>query len=115
MNDNFAVQVITSGSFIDQPSGSGKVYIVETAIVRLNPAALKSWYKAIVNDWDCFDLDTDEEYKTYLDEKRGLMMEFEQNIAQAVKFRPAAGVEKINVSQIVSEVFAVAWIHEIKI
>lgn len=114
MNDNFAVQVITSGSFIDQPSGSGKVYIVETAIVRLNPAALGAWYKAIVNDWDYVDFDADEEYQAYLDEKRGLMMEFEQNIAQAVKFRPAAGVEKINVSQIVSEVFAVAWIHEIK-
>lgn len=114
MNDNFAVQVITSGSFIDRPSGSGKVYIVETAIIRLNPAALGAWYKAIVNDCDWHDFDTDEEYQAYINEKKRLMLAFEQNIAQAVRFRPAAGVEKINVSQIVSEVFAVAWIHEIK-
>lgn len=119
MNDfnsnNFAIQVIASGSFVDQPVyGGGRTYLVETATIRLNHVALNAWNDTIVHDYyrECFD--TDGEFEAYVNEKKRLLLEFERNIAQAVGFTPDPDKEKINVTQVVSEVFAVAWIHEVK-
>lgn len=112
--EEFGVQAIASGNFIDQPVEDGRIYIVKTAIVRLNPTALNAWYKAQVKDWEMEDLDTDEEIQAYIGEKKRLMMEFEGEIAKAVGFRPDLSIERINVNQIVSEVFGVAWVHRKK-
>lgn len=113
--DSFAVQVIASGSFVDQPVyGGGRTYLVETATVRLNRVALNAWNNAIIHERDYYRFDTDGEFETYINEKKRLLLEFERNIAQAVGFTPDPDKEKINVTQVVSEVFAVAWIHEVK-
>ena len=51
MNDfnsnNFAVQVIASGSFADQPVYADKTYLVETVTIRLNPVALNAWLDTV--------------------------------------------------------------------
>ncbi len=117
MNDfnsnNFAIQVIASGSFVDQPVHDSSTYLVETAMVRLNREVLHAWTNIKwVDDRESFE--TDKEFEAYVNGKKHLLQKFEQNIAQAVGFTPDPDKEKINVTQVVSEVFAVAWIHEVK-
>ena len=118
MNDfnsnNFAIQVIASGSFVDQPVYDRATYLVETATVRLNHVALNVWNDTIVHDYYREYFDTDGEFEAYVNEKKRLLLEFEWNIAQAVGFTPDPDKEKINVTQVVSEVFTVAWIHKLE-
>lgn len=118
MNDfnsnNFAIQVIAAGSFVDQPVYDQATYLVEVATVRLNRVALNAWNNAIIHERDYYRFDTDGEFETYINEKKRLLLEFERNIAQAVGFTPDPDKEKINVTQVVSEVFTVAWIHKLE-
>ena len=111
---SFAVQVISSGAFVDHPVYDGSTFLVETATVRLNRVAMSEWSDTIVNDYyrECFD--TDEEFEDYVKEKSRLRLKFEQKIAQAVGFTPDPYKEKINVTQVVSEVFTVVWIHQLE-
>ena len=41
--NKFAAQVIARGSFVDSNTGNGKVYIVETTVLRLNYVALNAY------------------------------------------------------------------------
>ncbi len=104
----FAVQVIAKGSFADQPSEGGKTYLVETATVRLNHVALREWnISSVDREW----FGTEEEWEHCKEEKRALLQEFREKLGAAVGFAPGPGKENINVEQVVSEVFAVCWIH----
>ena len=108
----FAVQVIAKGAFVDQPSEGGKTYLVETATVRVNHVALREWYKGISfvdREW----FGTEEEWEHCKAERRALLQEFREKLGAAVGFAPGQGKENINVAQVVSEVFAVCWIHEV--
>ena len=106
----FAVQVIAKGSFVDQPSEGGKTYLVETATVRLNHVALGEWnISSVDREW----FGTEEEWEHCKAEKRALLQEFREKLGAAVGFAPGPGKENINVEQVVSEVFAVCWIHEV--
>lgn len=104
----FAVQVIAKGAFVDQPSEGGKTYLVETATVRLNHVALGEWnISSVDREW----FGTEEEYQHCKAEKRALLQEFREKLGAAVGFAPGPGKENISVEQVVSEVFAVCWIH----
>lgn len=106
----FAVQVIAKGAFVDQPSEGGKTYLVETATVRLNHVALGEWnISSVDREW----FGTEEEWEHCKAEKRALLQEFREKLARAVGFAPGPGKENISVEQVVSEVFAVCWIHEV--
>lgn len=106
----FAVQVIAKGSFVDQPSEGGKTYLVETATVRLNHVALGEWnISSVDREW----FGTEEEHQHCKAEKRALLQEFREKLGAAVGFAPGPGKENISVEQVVSEVFAVCWIHEV--
>lgn len=109
----FAVQVIAKGSFVDKPSEGGKTYLVETATVRVNHVALREWYKSISfvdREW----FGTEEEWEHCKAERRALLQEFREKLGAVVGFAPGPGKENINVEQVVSEVFAVCWIHEVR-
>lgn len=109
----FAVQVIAKGSFVDRPSEGGKTYLVETATVQVNHVALREWYKGISfvdREW----FDTEEEWEHCKAERRALLQEFKEKLGAAVGFDPGPGKENINVEQVVSEVFAVCWIHKVR-
>lgn len=108
----FAVQVIAKGAFVDQPSEGGKTYLVETATVRLNHVALGEWQQAFVIG--CNDCKNREQWERYKKAKLGLRKAFKEKLARAVGFAPGPGKENINVEQVVSEVFAVCWIHEVR-
>lgn len=116
MNDfnsnNFAVQVIASGSFADQPVYADKTYLVETVTIRLNPVALNAWLDTVAyDDRDCFE--NTEEWSDYIGRKADSRIEFKKHLAQIVGFACKDAGREVSVKQIVSEVFAVAWIHEI--
>lgn len=108
----FAVQVIAKGAFVDQPSEGSKPYLVETATVRLNHVALGEWQQAFVIG--CNDCKNREQWERYKKAKLGLRKAFKEKLARAVGFDPGPGKENINVEQVVSEVFAVCWIHEVR-
>ena len=111
--NEFAVQVVAKGSFLDSDPGyGGKVYEVETATIRLNHVAMNEWiFTQVTNDRECYD--TDEEWKQYLDEKKKRAEEFDRKIADALGFDTS--VASVRVSQVVSEVFGVAYISEKKV
>lgn len=111
--NDFAIQVVAKGSFLDSDPGyGGKVYEVETATIRLNHVAMDEWiFAQATNDRECYD--ADEEWKQYLAEKKKRAGEFEKKIADALGFDTS--MARVNVSQVVSEVFGVAYIREKKV
>lgn len=110
--NEFAVQVIARGAFLDNDPGyGGKVYQVETATIRLNHIALNEWLCNQANR--CReDFDTDKEWAAYMDRQRNITNELDRKIAAAAGFPPIPDNANVNVQQVISEVFAVAYIHE---
>ena len=110
--NDFAVQIIASGSFEDaDPGFNGKTYIVETVTVRLNHIAMNEWiFAQAYNDRQCYD--SEDEYKEYLDEQEKRKAVFIQKIAKELGYE-TDGIH-VNVTQIVSEIFGVVYIHEKK-
>lgn len=110
--NEFAVQVIARGAFLDNDPGyGGKVYQVETATIRLNHIALNEWLCNQANR--CReDFDTDKEWAAYMDRQRNITNELNRKIAAAAGFPPIPDNADVNVQQVISEVFAVAYIHE---
>lgn len=107
--NTFAAQLISSGSFVDaDPSFNGKVFLVETATVRLNPTALNEWVDAQVHNCrECYD--TEEEWQEYKKLKKERQEALDRKVAAVAGFDAEDG---ISVTQVISEVFAVAYIHE---
>lgn len=110
--DEFAVQVVARGAFLDNDPGyDGKVYQVETATIRLNHIALNEWLCNQANRYRA-DFDTDKEWAAYMDRQRNITNELNRKIAAAAGFPPIPDNADVNVQQVISEVFAVAYIHE---
>lgn len=108
--NDFAIQVISSGSFLDDSPGcQGKIYLVETATIRLNHIAWQEWLDTRVsNCWK--DYETDLEWQAYLSKKERLLKTFNDKIAAAVGYDSAAG--SVYVTQVLSEVFTVVHIRK---
>lgn len=113
MNSNkFEIGIIASGSFLDaDPGYGGKTYRVETRTIRLNPIAMNAYLSYHFNH-DIEDFDSREEYEEYKMEKRFMKINFEKKVAEILGFDPE--VANVNIQQIVSEVFGVAYITEEK-
>lgn len=110
----FAVRVIAKGDFLDSDPGyNGKVYQVETATIRLNPAALNEWILTRCNR-TAQDFTTQDEYRAWQEERTAAMGKLRWKIAEAAGFREIEQGTEPSVEQIISEVFAVAYIHEYK-
>lgn len=110
--DEFAVQVVTRGAFLDNDPGyGGKVYQVETATIRLNHIALGEWQDSRINR-EPDDFDTDEEWGKYLDGQLKIIRNMDRKIAAAAGFPPIPDNADPIVKQVLGEVFAVAYIHE---
>jgi len=110
--DEFAVQVVARGAFLDNDPGyGGKVYQVETATIRLNHIALGEWQDSRINR-EPDDFDTDEEWGKYLDGQLKIIRDMNRKIAVAAGFSPLPDKADVHVTQVISEVFAVAYIHE---
>lgn len=111
--DSFAVQVIASGSFVDQPVYDQATYLVETATVRVNRIAMNMWLETIIHDnRDSFK--DAEEWSDYISRKTEARISFKKQLAQVVGFACEDAGRELSVKRIVSEVFTVAWIHKLE-
>lgn len=111
-SSKFEIEVIASGDFLDNdPSFNGKTYRVATRTIRLNPIAMNVYLSCQLN-LGIEDFDSREEYDEYETKKRLKKISFEKNVAEILGFDQKAA--HVNIQQIVSEVFGVAYITEEK-
>ena len=109
----FAVQVIARGSFTDSATGSDKMYIIETIVLRLNYLALIGYNESLCHECrECY-ADGEEgeqewqEYKARQTEKRKA---WEDSIKDSLGIRNSAGSFHITQSEL--EVFTVVHVRE---
>ena len=117
MNDifkknEFSIQIISSGAFLDNDPGyRGKVYLVETFVIRLNHIALNEWLLVQARNYrDHYE--TEQEWQDYLAQKEIQLQAFNDKVAAAVGCDPSAG--SITITQALSEIFTVVNIQEAK-
>ena len=107
--NEFAIQVISKGSFVDN-AGDGHTFLVEATTIRLNHVAQNAWIMSqTMNCRECYD--TNEEWETYKSEitERGKV--WKTQIIEAIEIDSAKG--SISITQSQSEVFTVVHIRKI--
>jgi len=106
--NDFVIQVITKGSFVDN-AGGGKSFLVEATTIRLNHVALNAWIMSnTMNCRECYD--TKEEWETYEAEIAERRKAWTAQIVEALEINSSKGSVSITQSQ--SEVFTVVHISE---
>lgn len=117
--DRFAIEIVSAGGFLDDDPGfGGKVYNVQTYTVRLNHVALAAWQAATATD-DREDDDTfsawhpGETRQTYRAKVEKRRVDFDAQIAAALQIT-GADTGSFSVVQVLSEIFAVAYIPAAK-
>lgn len=108
--NEFALQVIAKGSYVDNGSGGGKSFLIETTIIRLNHIALNAWLLSIMSNCrECYN--TDEEWEAHKAEYA------ERREAAKAQIIDALGIDadkgSICITQSLSEVFTVVQIWDI--
>jgi len=107
--NDFAIQVISKGSFIDN-AGGGRSFLVEATIIRLNHVALNAWIMSnTMNCRECYD--TNEEWEAYEAEIAERRKAWTAQIVEALGIDSTKGSVSITQSQ--SEVFTVVHIRKI--
>ena len=108
--EEFALQVIAKGSYIDCDTGSGKTYLIEAYTLRLNHVALNAWLLSIsFNSRDCYA--SNEEWiahKVIYQRRHDAVI---KQIVAALKIDLSVG--SVQVTQALSEVFTAVYIKEI--
>jgi hypothetical protein len=102
----FAIEVISRGSFVDRNTNPEVTYLMHTATIRLNHEAMVAFQATFWHDErDCFadGEEGDKQYKARREEVAVAKEYFEQNV------RVALGIGKGSIVQINSEVFGVFW------
>lgn len=107
--DEFAVEVVSKGAFIDKVTShhGDSIFLIETAVIRLSPKALNMWLEGnhLSNDRDCYD--TEEEYQAYVSKKKAVKEECDELIKKALGFDGHC-----TITQNVSEIFTVVKIRK---
>jgi len=110
-NQQFELQIIAKGAFVDSNSNHGKTYLVETTVVRLNWVALNAWLLSITsNSRDCYK--TQEEWdahRVFMQKKQDTV---KARIIELLGIGPV-GSGSICITQTQSEVFTVVHIWEV--
>ena len=108
--NEFAIEVISRGSFLDDDPGfGGNVYAVETATVRLNHIALNQWLLSqTYNPQECYE--TEKEWEAHRRESDKRREDCERKIIAALGWGPTR--KGITITQVISEVFAAVYIHK---
>jgi hypothetical protein len=109
-DDNFAIQLMAKGSFIDNGTGSDCSYLVEAFTLRLNHIALNAWILSeTFNCRECYDTNDEwEVHKAEYNERRNV---WNKQIVDILEIDSDAGSVSITQSQ--SEVFTVVHIRKI--
>lgn len=109
--NDFAVQLLAKGSFVDNGTGNDKSYLVEVFTLRLNHIALNAWILSeTMNCRECYD--TDEEWENHKAEYKAKREICNKQIIDAVEIDQRAG--SVNITQSQSEVFTVVHISAIE-
>lgn len=107
--NEFAIQVISKGSFVDN-AGGGSSFLVEETTVRMNHVALNAWILSeMMNCRECYD--TNEEWEAHKTEYAERRKAVEAHITNTLEIDSDKGSVSITQSQ--SEVFTVVHIREI--
>lgn len=107
--NEFAIQVIAEGSYVDNGCGDGKSFLIETTIVRMNHIALNAWILSCM--WNCRECyNTDEEWESYKAKKADERKAVETNIISALGIKANVNKGSICITQSQSEVFTVVHI-----
>ena len=110
--NEFAIQLMAKGSFLDSDSVNGHLYLVEAFTIRLNHIALNAWIMSeMMNSRDCYS--TAKEWEAHKAEYKAKRKSVHEQILSALGIEPNA--VGISIKQIQSEVFAVVHISEIKV
>lgn len=110
--NEFAIQVIAKGSYVDNGSGGGKSFLIETTIVRMNHIVLNAWILSTTfNCRECYNTDEEwEAHKAEYAERRKAVIE---KIIDALGIKIDTDKESICITQSQSEVFTVVHISDI--
>lgn len=107
----FAIQIMSKGSFADNSTGNDKTYLVEAYTLRLNHVALNAWILSeTMNCRECYD--TDEEWEAHKAKYKDRRKTFEKKIIDALSIDASRG--GFSISQAQSEVFTVVHIYEVE-
>ena len=111
-SNEFAIQVIAKGAFVDSGSGGGKVYLIETTTVRMNHIALNAWLLShSLNCRECYNTDAEwEAHKAEYEERRKAVI---AKIKDALGIEIDADKESVCITQSLSEVFSIVHIKDI--
>lgn len=112
--NEFALQVISKGAFVDNGTWVDSSYLIEATTIRLNHIALNTWILSeCFNTRDCYEDGEkgDAEWKAHKAEYEGRRKAWKAQIIQALEIDTAKGSVSITQSQ--SEVFTVVHIRKI--
>ena len=111
---NFALQIMSKGSFIDTGSNPNSIYALEATTVRLNWVAQNDWIMTRTSNCrDCYQDGPagDAEWEAHKNEYADKRETWENNIKNAIGLEGAEG--SIVIKQIQAEVFTVLHTWEI--
>lgn len=105
--NEFAIQVVANGSYIDDGSGGGKSFVIDTTVIRMNHIALNAWILSeTLNCRECYETNEEwEEHKTEYAEKRKTV---KRQIIEALGIDQNNG--SISITQSQSEIFTIVHI-----
>lgn len=110
VEDEFAVEIISKGSYVDNGVGNGKSYLIEVYVIKLNHIALNEWLLSLMhNTRECYE--TNAEWEEHKAKYRTRHEAVSKKIVDATGVNPIEGSVKI--TQALAEVFSVVHIKEI--
>jgi hypothetical protein len=108
--NEFVIQIISKGSFVDNGTGNGSSFLVEATTVRMNHIALNAWILSeTMNCRECYD--TDEEWKAHKVKYEKRREAVKAQILEALEIDSNKG--SVSITQSLSEVFTVVHIRKI--
>lgn len=115
--DEFKVDVIARGSYIDQPYGEeDERFSVEAITVRLNHVALNAWFSSQMhNVRECYEDGEagDHEWEAHKAEYKRRGEEWKANVLCALAIRAEPERESISITQAQAEVFTAVHIRRL--
>lgn len=115
--DDFALQIIARGSYLDAEAGGGATYMVEAITIRLNHVALQAWLLSeTMNSRDCYEDGKigDAQWKSHQEEYNRRREAVTDQILDALGINIDPGNEGVSITQAQSEVFTVVHISRTK-
>jgi hypothetical protein len=110
--NEFAIQVISKGAFVDEGTRNGSSYLVEATTIRMNHVALDAWIMSgTMNHRECYDTNEGwEAHKAEYAERRKAVI---AQILAALDLEVESDKEGVSITQSQSEVFTVVRIRKI--